>query len=222
MRRYLPFTIVAAVALLTLGSATMLYRTQRLPVLTIPKNQMARNEGGESLHIRGQVNARVTLEEFGDFQCPPCGALAGPIKQLEKDYYPALRVIFHHFPLITHQHAREAALAAEAAGLQDRFWEMHDLLYQEQSTWSKAADVHELFDAYAGTLGLNIGRFKKDVKSQQVNERVTSDQKHGVALGIKNTPTIFLNNRAVEPKNLNPADLRAAIDADLKEKAPPG
>ena len=221
MKRCLPFVIVVVVALVTLGSATMLYRARRLPVPTLSKNEMAPGkESAEPLHVRGKPNAPVTLEEFGDFQCPPCGKLADPIKQLEKDYDPRLCVIFHHFPLPTHQHAREAACAAEAAGLQNRFWEMHDLLYREQSVWSTAADVHELFSAYAGTLGLNIDRFKKDLESQQVSERVTLDQRHGAALGVQNTPTIFLNNRAVDPKNLNPGDLRAAIDAAIKEKTP--
>jgi protein-disulfide isomerase len=174
MKRCLPFVIVAVVALVTLGSATMLYRARWLP--TLSKNQVAPGkESVEPLHIRGKPNAPVTLEEFGDFQCPPCGTLAGPIKQLEKDYEPRLRVIFHHFPLPAHQHAREAACAAETAGLQNRFWEMHDLLYREQSVWSTAADVHELFSAYAGTLGLNIDRFKKDMESEPVNELSNSN-----------------------------------------------
>ena len=219
MRRYLPFIIVAAVALLTLATGTIFYRAKRLPALTIQKDQRGK-ESAESLHIRGQPNAPVTLEEFGDFQCPPCGAISGPIKELEKDYHRGLRVIFHHFPLSNHAHAREAALAAEAAGLQGHFWEMHDLLYREQPVWSKVADARTLFNSYAGIIGLNIDRFKKDMDSTQVNERVTSDQKHGTALGVQNTPTIFLNNRAVDPKNLNPIDLRAAVDAAVKEKSP--
>src|SRR5207253_3753422 len=129
MRRYLPFVIVGAVALLTLGSATMLYRAKRLPVLTIAKNDVASGmDDSESIHILGSHDAPVTLEEFGDFQCPPCGILSGPINQLEQDYRPRLRVIFRHFPLVTHAHALEAAVAAEAAGAQGRFWEMHDLL----------------------------------------------------------------------------------------------
>jgi len=219
MRRYLPFVIVAAVGLLTLSSGMVLYRAKRPRALTISSDQTAgRNKGGESIHIRGPADAPVTLEEFGDFQCPPCGALAGPIQQLEKDYGRSLRVIFHHFPLITHQHAREAACAAEAAGLQGHFWEMHDLLYREQPEWSKTADARALFNAYAGILGLDVARFKTDMDSDKVKDRVTADQKHGAALGVQNTPTIFLNNRAVEPANLNPANLRAAVDAAVKTK----
>src|SRR5713226_1164642 len=134
MRRYLPFVIVIAVALLTLASGTILYRAKRVPVLTIPKNSMASEMGdAESAHVRGRPDAPVTLEEFGDFQCPPCGKLSEPINQLENDYHSRLRIIFHHFPFGSHQHAREAAFASEAAGLQGRFWEMHDLLYREQA-----------------------------------------------------------------------------------------
>jgi len=221
MRRFLPFVIVGAVAILTLGGAVALYRAKRPPVLTMSGDRAAAGkEGNESIHVRGRADAPVTLEEFGDFQCPPCGALAGPIKQLEKDYDPRLRVIFHHFPLITHQHAREAACAAEAAGLQNHFWEMHDLLYREQSVWSKAADVRTLFNSYAGMLGLNVDRFKKDIDSDKAKERVTADQKHGAALGVQNTPTIFLNNRALDPTDLNPGNLRAAVDAAVKAKPP--
>lgn len=219
MRRYLPFVIVAAVALLTLGSGMILYRAKRPPALTISTDQPAvGSTGGESVHVRGRANAAVTLEEFGDFQCPPCGALAGPIKELEKDYDPRLCVIFHHFPLLTHQHAREAACATEAAGIQGRFWEMHDLLYREQSSWSKTADARQSFNAYAGMLKLNVDRFKKDIESEEVKARVAADQRHGVALGVQNTPTIFLNNRALDPTALNPVALRAAVDAAINGK----
>jgi len=221
MRRLLPFLIVGLVALVTLASATVLYRAKRPTLLTISKDRGTEKESGESAHALGPANAAVTLEEFGDFQCPPCGALSGPINQLEKDYRPRLRVTFRHFPLVTHAHAQEAACAAEAAGMQDRFWEMHDLLYREQAVWSKAADAPTLFNSYAGMLGLNLDRFKKDMDSDQVKTRVASDQKRGVELGVKSTPTIFVNNREVAPTSLNPAELRNKIDAAVKEKTLP-
>jgi protein-disulfide isomerase len=222
MRRYLPFVIVGAVALLTLVSATMLYRAKLLPVLTIAKNHVASGmDDAKSIHVLGNPDAPVTLEEFGDFQCPPCGILSGPINQLEQDYRPRLRVIFRHFPLTMHRHAREAALASEAAGQQGRFWQMHDVLYREQAAWSKAADVQPLFDAYAGMLGLKIDRFKKDMESDEVKRRVTADQEQGAALGITITPTIFINNRALPPAaSLNPASLRAAVEAAINNKSP--
>jgi NhaA family Na+:H+ antiporter len=218
MRRYLPFVIVVVVGIATLATGTMLYRAKRPPVLTISKE--VETKKNDTVHIRGHADAPVTLEEFGDFQCPPCGMLAGPIKQLEHDFDPHLRVIFHHFPLATHQHARAAAIAAEAAGVQGHFWEMHDLLYREQGVWSKATDAQALFDSYAGLLGLNVEQFKKDMESESVKARVDSDQKRGAALGVQNTPTIFLNNRAIAPTDLAPDRLRAAVSAAVSGKPP--
>src|SRR5437762_3944372 len=148
MRRYLPFFIVAAVGFLALGTGMTLYRAKRFSPRTIPKSSSGLDTAvTKSIHVRGEPNAPVTLEEFGDFQCPPCGKLAAPTKQLEEAYGSQLRVIFRQFPLPVHvhAHAEEAALASEAAGIQGYFWEMHDLPYREQEVWSKAADVRPLF-----------------------------------------------------------------------------
>jgi protein-disulfide isomerase len=221
MKRYLPFIIVAAVAVATLASGTLLYLTKRLPAPTFTRNAVASEGGsGESVHVRGQSDAPVTLVEFGDFQCPPCADLAEPINQLERDYRSRLRVVFHHFPLAIHQHAREAALASEAAGLQGRFWEMHDLLYREQPVWSNAPDVRVVFSAYAGRLGLDIDRFKKDMESDKAKARVGFDEEQAVALGVKSTPTIFINNQEVPPAYRNLEGLRAIVDAALRALAP--
>ncbi|HJT82116.1 MAG TPA: thioredoxin domain-containing protein [Chthoniobacterales bacterium] len=220
MKRYLPFIIVALVAIVTLASGTILYRAKRPPELTISKELALKKEAESGLHIRGPANAPITLEEFGDFQCPPCGLLAGPVKQIEHDFEPKVRVIFHHFPLPNHQHARTAACAAEAAGLQGKFWEMHDLIYREQKNWSKATDAAAMFASYAGMLGLDLERFKKDITSEQVNERVSADQKRGAALGVQNTPTIFLNNKAIPPTDLAPDRLRLVIEEAVKQPAP--
>lgn len=220
MKRYLPFVIVAAVALTIISSATLLYRAKRKPALLMSKNGNAAETSAGDIHASGNPNAPVVLEEFGDFQCPPCAMLSEPINQFEKDYRPTLRVVYHNFPLAVHAHAREAALVAEAAGLQGRFWEMHDLLYREQAIWSKAMDVRTLFNSYAGMLNLDVERFKRDMDSEQTSERVIADQKQGASLGVKNTPTIFLNNREVDPKSLNPAALRAEVEEAMKTKPP--
>ena len=171
------------------------------------------------MHIRGNPGAAVTLEEFGDFQCPPCGQFATFGEELLKEYDSRLRIVFRNFPLSLHEHAREAALAAEAAGLQGHFWEMHDTLYREQAAWSKAPNARELFESYAGTIGLNVDQFKKDVDSEKVRQRVESDHALGDSLGIKLTPTIFINNRPVDPKDKNPEGVRAEINAALSGKS---
>ena len=220
MKRYLPFVIVIGVALTTLGSGTLLYRAKRQQLKNIPESEsVLAKTNTDSAHIRGNPDAPVTLEEFGDFQCPPCGKFSEFVEELLKEYNSRLRLVFRNFPLSGHEHAREAALAAEAAGLQGKFWEMHDTLYREQETWTKAPNVRELFESYAGTIGLDVDRFKKDVDGDKARERVDSDRALADFLGVKATPTLFINNRPVDPKDKNPEGVRAAINAALNEKS---
>lgn len=220
MKRRLPFVIVAAVALAAIVSGAILYQAKRPPPMApIPEEKsLAGKTTPESVHIRGNPNAPVTLEEFGDFQCPPCGSFSKFTEQLLKEYDSRLRIVFRNFPLGPHEHAREAALAAEAAGLQGRFWEMHDVLYQEQALWSKNPNARELFESYAGTIGLDVDQFKKDMDGEKARERVDSDYARGESLGIKITPSLFINDQPVEPKDKNPEGVRAAINAALAGK----
>jgi protein-disulfide isomerase len=219
MKRYLPFVIVVGVALATFGSGAMLYRTKHQQLQAIPEDKaLSANSGSGSPHIRGNPNAQVTLEEFGDFQCPPCGSFAAFAEELLKEYDSRLRIVFRHFPLAAHEHAREASLAAEAAGLQGHFWEMYDVLYREQAAWSKAPNTRELFESYAGTIGLNVDQFKKDMDGEQAKVRIDSDQARAESLGINVTPTIYINGQPVDPKDKNPEGVRAAINAALAGK----
>src|SRR4029453_12660738 len=151
-------------ALVTFGSGTMLYRAKRPQVKNIPENQAVPARSDTSAHVRGNPDAPVTLEEFADFQCPPCGQFAPFAEELLREYDSRLRVVFRNFPLPAHEHAREAALVGEAAGFQGKFWEMHDTLYREQLAWSKAPNARELFESYAGTLGLTMDELKKDME----------------------------------------------------------
>jgi protein-disulfide isomerase len=220
MKRYLPFLIVALVALATLGSGAILYHAKRPHVLSIAEDKTtAVKSDAEAPHIRGNPNAQVTLEEYGDFQCPPCGMFAAFLAQLEKEYDSRLRVVFRNFPLKMHEHAQEAAIAAEAAGMQGRFWEMHDVLYREQESWSKAPNARELFESYAGTIGLDVDKFKKDMDGEQARARVDSDRQRGESLGIQLTPTLFINNQPLDPKDKNPEGVRAEINALLQKKS---
>src|SRR2546426_11671852 len=218
MKRYLPFIIVALVGLLAVGGGAFLYRAKRSANPTPKISKTETLPSGELIHALGPEDAAVRLEEFGDFQCPPCGKLSEPINQLQKQYN--LRVIFRHFPLPMHAHAKEAAFAAEAAARQGHFWQMHDLLYREQAVWSKSPDTRALFNAYAGMLQLDLGRFRKDMDSAEVQRQVEIDQQHGAAIGVKPTPTIFLNNELVPPKQINPDELPAMVEAAMKKAKP--
>jgi protein-disulfide isomerase len=253
MRRYLPFTIIGAVLFLAIGSGLLLFRwkqqqqpSQSIPTVPIVQETPGTSEtqgtpAAEQLHIRGGATARVTLEEYGDFQCLPCGRLFPVLTVLEHDYGDRLRVIFRHKPLHQHQYGVLAACAAEAAALQSRFWEMHDLLFQNSSRWTKGVDaveadaspsrrlqsnvlalegeVRDVFLRYAEILKLDVERFKQDMDGDQVKARVESDRARGDVLGIDRTPTIYVNGRLVpSPTSLTAEGLRAAIDAELAGK----
>jgi Protein-disulfide isomerase len=196
----------------------MLYRAKRPQVKNIPESQSVPRKKRYSAHVRGNPDAPVTLEEFADFQCPPCGQFAPFAEELLREYDSRLRVVFRNFPLPAHEHAREAALAAEAAGFQGKFWEMHDTLYREQSAWSKAPNARELFESYAGTLGLNMDQFKKDMDSDKARERVDSDHALGDSLGIKSLQRCSSTTAPWRHKRKSPEGVRAAINAVLNEK----
>ena len=117
---------------------------------------------------------------------------------------------------------RKVVEAAEAAGFQGKFWEMHDMLYQEQAFWSYVPNARELFESYAEKIGLNLDQFKKDIDSEKVRERVDSDRALGDFLGVKLTPTLFINHQPVEPKDKTPEGVRAAINAALAPKSKSG
>jgi protein-disulfide isomerase len=147
--------------------------------------------------------------------------MATNLKKIEEEYGTRLRLVFHHFPLVNHIHARAAALAAEAADLQGKFWEMHDVLYREQGVWSKADKVEPLFEGYAQTLGIDIERYKKDMQDPAVAARVDADQKLGSSRGVTSTPTLFVNGVVQPADKLDPANLHKALDTALKEKPKP-
>jgi protein-disulfide isomerase len=211
--RYFPFIIIGTVAILTIGAGAMLYRMKQRGVAASSAHGSA-TSGATPQHIRGESSASVTLEEFGDFQCPACATTAAMLRPLEVAYGSRLRMIFWNFPLAMHQHGRDAALAAEAASLQNHFWEMHDLLYQNQAAWSTAADVRPLFEKYAEELHLDVDRFKKDCASEEVAARVDRQRTEGVSRNVRNTPTILINNREVVPP-FTPERLHEAIDAAM-------
>lgn len=182
----------------------------------IPRVPNSTEPGAQPPHAVGPEDAPVTLEEFGDFECPPCGLLHPVLKTMEKEFGPRLRVIFREFPLVpTHPHALVAARSAEAAGLQGKFWEMHDLLFENQRTWHEQFDARPTFEGYAKRIGLDLERFRRDLSSQVVEQRIFLDGKRAHALGVKGTPTVFLNGREVPFESLAPEKLRVLINVQL-------
>jgi protein-disulfide isomerase len=220
MKRYLPFVIIGAVFLGALGAGVALYRSARNPAPTATPSAPPDMFESFSPHVRGGNNAPVTLEEYGDYQCPPCGALFPMLKSIEAQYGERLRFVFRQYPLSTmHPHALVAAQAAEAAGLQGRFWEMHDRLYENQQKWSAEVDPRPLFINYARDIGIDVDRFISDMNGQQVKARVTSDRLRGSSMGVTGTPTLFINGRMLRPEAMTPEGIRTAIDTMLGKPA---
>ena len=168
--------------------------------------------GAEPMHVRGDPGAPVVLEEFGDFECLPCSLMWPILEKLENDYGKQLVVVFREHPLKMHRFALDAARAAEAAGLQGKFWEMHDALYRNRATWVPATYVRPNLNDYANELKLDLDRFKTDMDGVEVTKRIEADQDRGESLGIDRTPVIFLNGQRVLPADHNEKGMRAAID----------
>lgn len=167
----------------------------------------------------GNKDAKVTLVEYSDFQCPACKAYEDIVKQI-RDSYSAedLRIVYRHFPLRSiHPNADLAAQAAEAAGEEGKFWEMKDVLFKNQSEWAKEKDPRGLFGAYAKEVGLDVAEFEEDLQpDDDSKERVEKDYQSGVALGINSTPTFILNGVLLKnPQNID--EFKKLIDAELKK-----
>ncbi len=176
--------------------------------------------GAEPAHVIGEASAPVTLEEFGDYQCPPCGNLHPVLKKVEQDYGSRVRLIFRNLPLESiHKNAFLGARAAEAAGLQGKFWEMHDMLYEHQKEWSEQPLPRPVFTEYARKLGLDPARFESDMNSTQVGMRIGADMRRAGSMKIGSTPTLLINGRELPPgRSLVEGPLREEIDAALAGK----
>ena len=167
-----------------------------------------------------KVSSPVVLEEYGDYQCPPCGLLYPVLKDIEHEYGKQLQVVFHHFPLAKiHKNAMNAARAAEAARNQGKFWEMHDRLYRNQNTWKDLDDPRSVFIQYAQELGLNADRFTRDLDNPEVEQRILSDMQKGSSVGVTGTPTVFIDGQMLLYEKTTPDGLRQGINYMLQRKA---
>lgn len=184
----------------------------------------AKNSGGNGTavatvtaddHIQGPASAKAVIIEYSDFQCPACGAYYPIIKNLQQTYGDKIATVYRNYPLTTlHQYAQLAAQAAEAAQLQGKYWEMHDLLFQRQDSWSKGGNVKQTFTDYAKELGLDTKKFGDDIDSTTVKDRVSRDVNSGNLVAITGTPTFFLNGKKLANPGSEDA-FRSLIDAAL-------
>ena len=185
------------------------------PAATIPPNAPP---GATPPNMLGSPTAPVVLEEFADFQCGSCGAAHPVVKEIQSIYGSRIKLIFRNYPLPMHNHAYDAAVVAEAAGMQGKFWAMHELLFTNQQTWSSGtADAKQIWNDYAQKIGLNMATFQNDVAGMAAKSRVEQDIARAKAAGVSSTPTIYINGEAIPFPEVNVAGLRKIIDAKLQE-----
>jgi len=185
--------IIAAVAVA--GGIALYLSRQGTPAAIADGEKVASAQG--SGRIRGAADAPITLVEYGDYQCPTCRLYHPIITELLSRYQGKLKLEYHHFPLIQiHPNAMAAAQAAEAAGDQGKFWEMHDLLYSSQSDWSPSPNAEALFLQFAIQLGLDSNAFMQSMRSPATRDRVLADVTRGSPI-VQGTPTFVLNGELI-------------------------
>lgn len=207
---------------IAIGVSSVIFLVLFVGMIIVAKQQKAEvsNEPStisSSGWFRGTESARLTLAEFSDFQCPACRAYSDPVKQVLSLYPKDLKLQYKHFPLANiHKNAFSAALAAEAAGKQGKFWEMHDVLFDKQDEWAELANPGEKFLEYALTLGVGKEQFVKDYNDKNLEEKVKEMQNEGIALGVNSTPTFFINGKKVDKNPGTLEDFKKLIDEALK------
>lgn len=169
----------------------------------------------EDSHQIGDEKAQVTIVEFGDYQCPACGAAHPIVTKILEDYKGKVKFVFRHFPLPSHKNARAAAMAAEAAGSQDKFFEMHGLLYENQAEWSESNNpIDEYFVTYAEELKLDPEKFKAALSNKTYEAIIQQGVTDGTTVGVTATPTFFINEEKITG-GLPYEEFKAKIDTAL-------
>jgi protein-disulfide isomerase len=174
---------------------------------------------GLSLNLKGNTESDIRLIEYSDFQCPACKAAAPAVDALVQQFGDQFVLEYRHFPLRSiHPNAQLAAQAAEAAGIQGKFWEMHDILFENQSQWAQSFNPERFFRNYALEIGLNEDRFRFDLASDEVKDIVNAQFKEAEELQLPGTPAFVFNGEIVDVNDFVNENLN--LSAQILEQAP--
>jgi protein-disulfide isomerase len=188
---------------LVIGVASFLFVALFVVLVVIGKQNQAGNSAlvtvGPGDWIRGDRNAKTTLVEFSDFQCPACASYEPMVRRLLLETGGGMRLVYKHFPLTSiHRNAFLAAQAAEAAGLQGKFWEMHDILFEKQGEWAESNKAEDVFVKFAADLKLDVEKFRQDLASPYIKDKIQKNQEEGIKLGVNATPTFAINGKIIK------------------------
>ncbi len=168
--------------------------------------------------IRGSENAKTTLVEFGDFQCPACRAAEPFVRQALHDFDGKIKLHFKHFPLTSiHSNAMLAARAAEAAGVQGKFWQMHDWLYDNQDLWAplNGSEARQKMIDVAKKLKVDSDKFTEDLDNSTISDKIAAMQNEAINIGVNATPTFYINNKKVESNPASYEEFKQLIQAEV-------
>lgn len=214
---------VGILAILVIFSGNSRTDVNNIDVFAIQK---ANSQNGQIAdHVFGKVGGKVTLVEYGDYQCPPCAGIYPVVKSISEQYKDQLQFVFRNFPIAdTHPNAKAAAGSVEAAGLQGRFWEMHNKIYETQTDWSDLSitERSKFFENLASELKLDIKKFNADLKGTTNSTSITMKINYDSALGKKAlvdaTPTFYLNGKKLASSAYgDEAKLKETINLELKK-----
>lgn len=227
----LPLVIIGLVLAAAIGGGWWFYSSSKSqttvkptnankPAPTPDSNYRNAPPGAQPANTLGAPTAPVKIEEFADYQCPTCASMHKTMKEINSLYSGRVQFTYRSFPLTQiHKNAYDAALAAEAAGQQGKYWAMQDQLFNNQQAWSNSADARKLFEEYASKIGLDVAKFQADMAGVITKTRVDADTQRGRAIPISGTPTIYINGYKLAPEQMEINALRQIIDAELQKAA---
>lgn len=221
--------IFTAIVIAVLGLLIFLSRSNRLDVSNVENNSIiaaSEQNGNIGDHTFGNNDSKVILIEYSDFQCPGCASAQPYVKSLVDKYQNDIVFVARNYPIVSsHPNAKAAAATAEAAGLQGKYWEMFNKLFEAQNVWSRVSATERtgIFESYARDLDLDIERFNNDIASQEVSQKISFDLALGKANAVDATPTFFLSGRKLSSDEANKiiqgntADLESEIKKLLEQ-----
>lgn len=207
------FGKILVITMIVLVLGFFVFKIYKWVVTPVPQATGAAVEAKDDDWVKGNKEARVTLIEYSDFECPACKSFSPLINRLSEEYKDNLKVIYRHYPLPQHKNALSAAKASEAAGKQGKFWEMHDLLFDKQEQWSNESDIVARLEMYAQSLGLNKDQWRVDYESKEVADAVSADVTLANSIQISSTPTFILNGEKITIRNYE--DIKSAVESKL-------